>query len=402
MTIALSKHLEETSYLKTSSRFAPAKNGNAIRETLGDCRVVLAMIGPRWLATLRDRERDVSRPDYVRLELEWAEFNRVQIVPVLIGEPEEVNLPSVEQLPMSLRFLLGIQTARIRRLDFHTDMDRLIEALKKGQLSGHVAIQQSTPEQVLWAEHKDSLDPKKLCNFADTFLNTPESFQARERADRVEGARKRFDEGMEKARHRFEYHGHDYSGLIDCLETLADKVQGNGYLPPRAIEVALTEIAGMIASAEPRRTNQRAERQARDALDKQRAAERAEKEAEAQHRSLVEEDVKRELGPAPSHPGDWSGIFWSSVGVFFFAVILFGIIFGIIAVVSGREFIYGNENRIMSFSYWSALLFFVVFALLKLTHGIRSKAHSDRYELLVRQRMDAWKVTKRRSLAKQG
>src|SRR5438105_15115871 len=66
-----------------------------LRRAVGECRVVLAVIGPGWLSTrLNDPE------DWVRRELESALARKVDIVPVLING---AKLPPKAQLPDPLK-----------------------------------------------------------------------------------------------------------------------------------------------------------------------------------------------------------------------------------------------------------------------------------------------------------
>jgi membrane peptidoglycan carboxypeptidase len=78
---------------------------DVIAEALDQSDVLLAVIGPRWLArsglgTRRLHRRD----DYVRLELAGALERGVQVIPVLV---EEAAMPSPQDLPHELRDFAG-------------------------------------------------------------------------------------------------------------------------------------------------------------------------------------------------------------------------------------------------------------------------------------------------------
>lgn len=97
---------------------------------VGECSVLLAIIGDRWLdASDSTGKRRLDDPtDFVRIELESALIRNIPVIPLLVsGAP----LPSEAELPLSLRTLVYRNGIAIRPdPDFHRDMDRLIAALK--------------------------------------------------------------------------------------------------------------------------------------------------------------------------------------------------------------------------------------------------------------------------------
>lgn len=107
-----------------------------VRTILPQCSVFLAMIGPRWLeAHDAAGARRLDDPeDLVRREIELAlEAPDVQVIPVLLNG---ARIPSADALPPSLRPLAGLNAARIRREDFHDDIERLVTALKERVRTG--------------------------------------------------------------------------------------------------------------------------------------------------------------------------------------------------------------------------------------------------------------------------
>jgi hypothetical protein len=233
----------------TAALQAGQKWEQAISETLAECRVVLAIIGPNWLGILRERERTASSSDYVRLELEWAHTAGVQVVPVLVNFPDDKGMPASADLPASLQFLTHHQAARVRRHDFHEDMNRLVDALKKG---GHVQVETpTTPMQDLWAKLRVGFDHRALRNFADTYPNTSESFQARERADRVEVAHNHLNSSVQQA--TSSYQGFiaspfrdSVASTISYLEQLLNGLPNTEYVPPSDLENGRKQISDMI------------------------------------------------------------------------------------------------------------------------------------------------------------
>ena len=71
-----------------------------IAERLSNCRVFLAVIGPRWLDARKGFSRRIFRPsDFVRLELVAALSRDILVIPVLV---EGATMPPAESLPKSI------------------------------------------------------------------------------------------------------------------------------------------------------------------------------------------------------------------------------------------------------------------------------------------------------------
>ncbi len=102
-----------------------------IDRVVGECKVLLAIIGDRWLDA-RDasgKKRLEDPLDFVRTEIESALERNILVIPLLVRSAE---MPHEEQLPSRLRKLASRNGISIRPdPDFHRDMDRLISALEK-------------------------------------------------------------------------------------------------------------------------------------------------------------------------------------------------------------------------------------------------------------------------------
>jgi Tol biopolymer transport system component len=97
---------------------------------VGDCGVVLAIIGPRWTdAHNKDGQRRLEDPDdFVRIELEAALARDIPVVPVLVGH---APVPVASELPGSLAPMAFRQSIEVRPdPDFHNDATRLVTALR--------------------------------------------------------------------------------------------------------------------------------------------------------------------------------------------------------------------------------------------------------------------------------
>ena len=102
---------------------------STIRSALRRADVVVAVIGPRWLAVDERGQRLVDRDwDWVRWEITTAVEFGIPIVPVLV---DDTPLPDATELPGRMSELTRFQVARVRHTDQGPDLDRLAAALVK-------------------------------------------------------------------------------------------------------------------------------------------------------------------------------------------------------------------------------------------------------------------------------
>jgi TIR domain-containing protein len=100
-----------------------------IRDTVGSCHVLIAIIGRHW-TTLKDasnRRRLDLADDYVRHEIATALSRNITVIPVLVRGAE---MPSRELLPPDLAPLSTRNALEITDTDFDHDVHRLIEVLE--------------------------------------------------------------------------------------------------------------------------------------------------------------------------------------------------------------------------------------------------------------------------------
>lgn len=100
-----------------------------VHEAVGQCDVLLAVIGPQWLTMVDGQgRRRLDKPDdYVRIELQVALERNIRLVPVLI---HDVAMPLEEELPESLRRLAHKQAVGLSTTRWKYDLGKLIEALE--------------------------------------------------------------------------------------------------------------------------------------------------------------------------------------------------------------------------------------------------------------------------------
>jgi hypothetical protein len=100
-----------------------------IDEKVGQCSVLLAVIGERWL-TLKGQDgvRRLDAPgDFVRLEVAKALERGVRVIPVLVGG---AAMPGAADLPEALRPLAVHQAIDLRDAHFHADANQLADLLQ--------------------------------------------------------------------------------------------------------------------------------------------------------------------------------------------------------------------------------------------------------------------------------
>lgn len=97
---------------------------------VGECDVLLAIIGDRWLESDPSGKRRLDDPnDFVRIEIQSALERGIPIIPLLV---RGAQMPREADLPVGLRKLVYRNGTLIRSdPDFHRDMDRLIAALER-------------------------------------------------------------------------------------------------------------------------------------------------------------------------------------------------------------------------------------------------------------------------------
>ena len=101
---------------------------SVIADALGDCSLLLAIIGPDWMAQDSNGHRRIDDPnDYVRSELRSAIESNIPVIPVLV---DNCRMPDAESLPEDLRAISFKNAVLIRPdPDFRNDVDRLANHL---------------------------------------------------------------------------------------------------------------------------------------------------------------------------------------------------------------------------------------------------------------------------------
>ncbi|MBV9512286.1 MAG: TIR domain-containing protein, partial [Caulobacteraceae bacterium] len=119
-----------------------------LRQQVSSCRVLLAILGPRWLDIRGDDgKRRLENPaDFVRIEIEAALDRGIPVVPVLL---DNTSMPKADQLPDSLKPLASRQSWELSRKRFTADVDGLAKRIKQilggaasstGQRAAHISV----------------------------------------------------------------------------------------------------------------------------------------------------------------------------------------------------------------------------------------------------------------------
>ena len=101
-----------------------------IRDTVGKCDVLLALIGPDW-ATAADasgRARLLNPRDLVRLEVAAALERRIRVIPILF---DGAAMPDEAQLPEDLVPLLDRNAHEVSFAHFDGDLDSFVRVLQR-------------------------------------------------------------------------------------------------------------------------------------------------------------------------------------------------------------------------------------------------------------------------------
>ena len=101
-----------------------------LEQALGNCGVLIAVIGPNWLKSVDDNglPRLHHPDDWVRREIEIAFDRGIWVLPVLVGN---AAMPSSGDLPESLIPMTNVQAIEMTDRHWEYDLERLITLLTR-------------------------------------------------------------------------------------------------------------------------------------------------------------------------------------------------------------------------------------------------------------------------------
>jgi TIR domain len=102
-----------------------------VEETVGDCDVLIVVIGPQWLSsTDAQGVRRIDNPeDFVHVEIATALRRDVRVIPVLV---DGALMPRSTDLPDDLKALVQRNALRVNASSCDGDCSRLISAVREG------------------------------------------------------------------------------------------------------------------------------------------------------------------------------------------------------------------------------------------------------------------------------
>jgi len=101
-----------------------------LREQVGHCAVLVAVIGRNWNPTTASGQQRLNDPrDHLRIEIESALDRHIPVIPVLV---DGIEMPAEDELPPSLAPLAYHNGISVRPdPDFHHDADRLVRGIEQ-------------------------------------------------------------------------------------------------------------------------------------------------------------------------------------------------------------------------------------------------------------------------------
>jgi hypothetical protein len=131
LALALIRHVpldEEKVFVDTESLTVGQRWKDEIHDVIVSCDALIAVISPHWMVPDGDgRLRIRQANDPVRVELETALAAGVPILPVRVGG---ARMPTVAELPKSLKVLPDLHTIELRHEHYSGDVKRVVDALK--------------------------------------------------------------------------------------------------------------------------------------------------------------------------------------------------------------------------------------------------------------------------------
>jgi len=112
----------------------------AINRALEKCKVLIVVIGRRWIDKQAGIEPRIKDPtDFVHIEIAAALSRKILVVPVLI---DGARMPSEKELPEPLRELAKRNALEISNSRFDSDIEMLIKAVRKalGATNGQATL----------------------------------------------------------------------------------------------------------------------------------------------------------------------------------------------------------------------------------------------------------------------
>ena len=111
-----------------------------IEQAVGECEVLLAVIGSEWLTVTNELgQRRIDNPeDFICLEIISAFKRNIPVIPVLVGNG---RIPKEEELPVPLQALASLQAVTLSHDRWDGDMQKLLLAIENLTVAPRLARQ---------------------------------------------------------------------------------------------------------------------------------------------------------------------------------------------------------------------------------------------------------------------
>ena len=173
----LTTHFSEDQVFMDIDQIEPGEDFvEAINRKVSICDIAIVLIGPSWLhATDASGKRRLDdEEDFVRMEIVAALKRNIRVIPVLV---DRAQMPRKEDLPEALAPLSRRNAIELSETRFHTDVNRLIEAIEKSLVVAEKKVEipitpiapRAEPAFVRppEPESKDLAEPSKSANRAE-------------------------------------------------------------------------------------------------------------------------------------------------------------------------------------------------------------------------------------------
>ena len=134
-------------FMDVDNLLAGQRFDKELEKALGQTDVFVAVIGPRWLELLAERQASGER-DYVREEIAGALQRGIVVIPVLI---ERTPLPRADALPQDIRDVVLHQKHVVTHEQFGRDVTGLVEAIRFGRKAARADAVGGRKAALLWA-----------------------------------------------------------------------------------------------------------------------------------------------------------------------------------------------------------------------------------------------------------
>jgi hypothetical protein len=162
---------------------------HVIEEAVGECDILLAVIGNKWAKESNGAKSRLDDPeDFVRLEISTALARDIRVIPVLV---DGMKMPSEETLPALLKPLTRRNAMEISHTRFDYDVERVATAVRRvlGEKvqEGENELLKHLRKQMLIAGSARELR-RNLYELEDYLSKNPHSPEARSLKDEMEAA----------------------------------------------------------------------------------------------------------------------------------------------------------------------------------------------------------------------